>query len=343
MSTKDFLEKDYYQALGVAKGASAPEIKKAYRKLARELHPDKNPGDPKAEERFKEISEAYDVLSDAKRRAEYDEARSLFGAGGLGGFGRGGATPGGTGSGAGTPFDLSDLFGAAGGAAGNPRGAGGLGDMLGGFFGRTGAGRTSARSAPIRGTDLETEATLDFDEAATGVSLPLRLSSPHTCLVCHGSGAKPGTSAHTCPTCNGIGLTTRNQGAFAFSEPCRDCRGTGQIIDDPCPECGGTGVTSQTSTITVRVPAGVKDGQRIRIPGRGSPGGAGGPPGDLYVVVYVRPHEIFTRSGADLTVTVPVTLPEAALGATVRGPTMDGSGAVKVPAGTTSGRTFRVR
>jgi molecular chaperone DnaJ len=346
VSTRDFIEKDYYAALGVPKDADAAAIKKAYRKLARDLHPDKNPGNTEAESRFKEVSEAYDVLSDEKRRAEYDEARRLFGAGAgrpggfPGGFGGGGGFPGG-GSG-GTTFDLGDLLGQTGGAR-----SGGLGDLFGGLFGGGGAGgaraRSQAASGPARGQDVETEATLSFDEAVLGVTVPLRMQSPGTCPTCSGSGAKPGTSPHTCPVCQGAGVTSRSQGAFAFSEPCRNCRGTGQVIDDPCPTCAGSGITTQTRTITVRIPAGVKDGQRIRLAGKGAPGRRGGPAGDLFVVVHVSGHELFGRKGEDLTLTVPISYAEAALGTTLTVPTLDGSVSLKVPAGTASGRTLRVR
>src|SRR5690348_1084611 len=351
MSTKDFIEKDYYAALGVPQDADAAAIKKAYRKLARDLHPDKNPGNAQAETRFKEVSEAYDVLSDEKRRAEYDEARRLFGAGGAGArAGFPGGFPGqGGGFGGGQAFDLGDLFGAAGGAgdAGGARGAGGLGDLLGGLFGGGAAGgargRSQAASGPARGQDVETEATLSFEEAVLGVTVPLRMQSPGTCPTCAGTGAKPGTSPHTCPVCQGAGVTSRSQGAFAFSEPCRNCRGTGQVIDDPCPTCSGSGITNQTRTITVRIPAGVKDGQRIRLAGKGAPGRRGGPAGDLFVVVHVSDHQLFGRKGDDLTLTVPVSFAEAALGTTLTVPTLDGSVSLRVPAGTTSGRTLRVR
>ena len=346
MSTRDFIEKDYYAALGVAKDADAAAIKKAYRQLARDLHPDKNPGNTDAENRFKEVSEAYDVLSDPKRRAEYDEARRLFGSGGAGArAGFPGGFPGGAGGG--QAFDLGDLFGAAGG--GRTGGAGGLGDLFGGLFGGGGAGAGSARarsqaaSGPARGQDVETEATLSFEEAVLGVTVPLRMQSPGTCPTCHGSGARPGTSPHTCPVCQGAGVTSRSQGAFAFSEPCRNCRGTGQVVDDPCPTCAGNGVTNQTRTITVRIPAGVKDGQRIRLAGKGAPGRRGGPAGDLFVVVHVSEHELFGRKGNDLTLTVPITFAEATLGATLTVPTLDGNVTLKVPPGTASGQTLRVR
>jgi molecular chaperone DnaJ len=341
MSTRDFIEKDYYAALGVPKDADAAAIKKAYRSLARDLHPDKNPGNAEAESRFKEVSEAYDVLSDTKRRGEYDEARRLFGGGG-----RPGGFPGG---GGGQPFDLGDLFGGAAGQGAGGRGPGGLGDLLGGLFGGAGGGtgtargRSQAASGPARGQDVETEATLSFDEAVLGVTVPLRMQSPGTCPSCAGSGAKPGTAPHTCPICQGAGVTSRSQGAFAFSEPCRNCRGTGSVVDDPCPTCAGNGVTTQTRTITVRIPAGVKDGQRIRLAGKGAPGRRGGPPGDLFVVVHVSEHSLFGRKGDDLTLSVPITFAEASLGTTLTVPTLDGTVSLKVPAGTSSGRTFRVR
>src|SRR3954469_11380938 len=354
-STRDFIEKDYYAALGVAKDADAAAIKKAYRQLARELHPDKNPGNTQAETRFKEVSEAYDVLSDPKRRAEYDEARRLFGSGGFrpgaGSPGSPGGFPGGFPGGApgGQPFDLGDLFGGAG-ASGAGR-AGGLGDLFGGLFtggapgGAPGSarGRSQAASGPARGQDVETEATLAFDEAVLGVTVPLRMQSPGTCPTCHGNGARPGTSPHTCPVCQGAGVTSSSQGAFAFSEPCRNCRGTGQVVDDPCPTCSGSGVTTQTRTITVRIPAGVKDGQRIRLVGKGAPGRRGGPAGDLFVVVHVSEHDLFGRKDDDLTLTVPITFAEASLGTTITVPTLDGTVSLKVPAGTSSGRTLRVR
>lgn len=330
MSAKDYIEKDYYAALGVAKGAPAADIKKAYRKLARELHPDKNPGNAESEARFKEVSEAYDVLSDDAKRKEYDEARELFA---QGGFRPGGFSPGPGGFQGGT-FDMSDLFG---GGAG-----GGIGDLFGGLFGGAG-GRTTRTAGPQRGRDVESEVTIEFDEAVRGETLPLSMSGPAACQVCHGSGARPGTSPRRCPTCGGSGTIMRNQGGFGFSEPCRECRGSGQIIDEPCPNCHGAGTTTQTRTINVRIPQGVRDGAKLRVAGKGTPGQHGAPGGDLYVTVHVRPHPLFGRTGEDLTLTVPITYSEAALGTTLRVPTLDGSVALKVAAGTPSGRTLRVR
>lgn len=332
---KDWLEKDFYKVLGVDKGAPADEIKKKYRKLARELHPDKNPDNPKAEERFKEVSEAYDVLSDDKKRAEYDEARTLFASGGGfgGGFGGGYGGPGGFGGGA--TYDFSDVFGAD---------EGGLGDILGNIFsrGRGGGGRRA--QAPRRGQDVESEITLGFNEALDGVTVPLRLASDAACDSCKGTGARAGTVPRVCPTCQGSGQTTRNAGGFAFAEPCTACAGRGLIVDDPCTTCRGSGRGVSTRTVQARIPAGVKDGARIRLKGKGAPGERGGANGDLYVVVHVTPHPVFARKGDNLTVTVPVTFAEAALGGQVVVPT-PGGGTVtlKIPAGTSNGRTFRVR
>ncbi|MEJ3655700.1 molecular chaperone DnaJ [Actinomycetes bacterium KLBMP 9759] len=339
MTQRDWIEKDFYRELGVASSASSDEIKKAYRKLARELHPDANPGDAKAEARFKSVSEAYGVLSDEKKRKEYDETRALF-AGGAGAF------PGGFGSGAaGQGFDLNDLFNRAG-AGGAGAGGGGLGDLLGGIFGNRGGPTTTAASRAQRGADVESELTIDFADAVRGAEVPIRLSSPGRCDRCGGTGARPGSTPRTCPTCAGVGLVSRSQGAFAFSEPCRDCRGTGRIIDDPCPECGGDGVSTRIRSLTVRVPAGVDNGQKVRLKGQGEPGRGGAPAGDLYVTVHVMPHRLFGRSARnadDLTLTVPVTFPELTLGTTITVPTLDSTVSLKVPAGTASGRTFRVR
>lgn len=328
MSSKDWLEKDFYQVLGVPRNASGNDIKKAYRKLARELHPDRNPGDRQAEERFKAVSEAYQVLSDESRRKEYDELRSLFGAGAF----RRGARPG---AGATGGFDPSDLFG----GLGDRRfGGGSFSDLFSSIF----SGGPSRRAA-ARGRDVETEVTLEFTDAVNGVTLPLTLRAPGACDVCDGSGARPGTQPVPCPQCRGTGLVTRNQGAFSFSEPCRECQGVGTVVPDKCPECRGTGGVTKTRRLNVRVPPGVSDGQRIRLSGRGEPGELGGPPGDLYVLVRVKPHELFGRQGDHLTLTVPVTFAEAVLGVDLRVPTLDGGVTLRVPPGTPSGRKLRAR
>ena len=332
MSTRDYIEKDYYKALGVAKDASSADIKKAYRKLARELHPDRNPGNRDAEERFKEVSEAYDVLSDEKKRAEYDEMRSLFGSGAFRRSARGGG---------GMPFDLSDLLRNSGGTGttGERGFGGGFSDLFGNIFG----GTSARRRGPAKGRDIEAEVTLEFAAAVRGTTLPLKIRSAGVCDTCHGSGAAPGSVPRTCPNCHGSGVVSSNQGAFSFAEPCRDCQGVGTIVDEKCPECHGSGGVTKTRTLNVRIPAGVSDGQRIRLKGKGEPGDRGGPAGDLYVLTRVRPDRLFGRDGDDLTLAVPVTFPEAALGADLRIPTLDGSVTLRVPPGTPSGRTLRVR
>ncbi|MER5456983.1 molecular chaperone DnaJ [Micromonospora sp. NPDC002389] len=335
MSSKDWIEKDYYAVLGVAKTASADEIKKVYRKLARESHPDHNPGDPKAEERFKSVSEAYAVLGDDAKRREYDEMRSLFGSGAF----RRGARPGGQPGG--MPFDVSDLFGNAQSAGGGRFAGGGISDLFSSIF-SGGAGGGGA-TGPARGRDIETEVALDFDDAVRGVTLPLTLRAPGVCDTCHGNGAKPGTVPRTCQVCHGAGVNHRNQGAFSLAEPCRNCQGAGTVVDEKCPECQGTGGVTKARTLNVRFPAGVADGQRIRLAGRGEPGERGGPAGDLFVHVKVRPDELFGRSGDDLTLTVPITFTEAVLGTDLRVPTLDGAVTLRVPAGTPSGRILRAR
>ncbi|WP_406673759.1 molecular chaperone DnaJ [Nonomuraea sp. N2-4H] len=332
MSTKDYLEKDYYAVLGVPKTATAEEIKRAYRKLARQYHPDTNQGDAAKEKKFKEISEAYDVLSDAKRRKEYDEARTLFGSG-VGGQRVGGG---------GFPFDFGDLFGGTG-----PQGAGSagerLGDLFGGLFNRGGA-RTTGATRARRGQDIESEVTLTFTEAVEGTTVSLRLTSSAACTACSGTGAKAGTTPRVCPTCEGTGAASRNLGSFAFSEPCRDCKGRGLIVDDPCPVCDGSGRAKSTRTIQARIPAGVADGQRVKLKGKGAPGENGGPAGDLYIQTHVKPHAVFGRTGDNLTVTVPVTFTEAALGAEIKVPILNGMPVtLRIPAGTPNGRTFRIR
>ena len=322
MNNAEYLEKDFYRVLGVPKDASAADIKKAYRKLAQKLHPDANPGDKTAEERFKEVGRAYGVLSDPKKRAEYDEARRLLGSGAFGGGFPGGGFPGGFPGG--TRVRVEDL--------------GGLGDLFGNLFGG-GRGQTAAR----RGRDVESEVTLGFEEAVRGATIPLQLRGPAPCHTCHGSGAKPGTLPRPCPTCNGRGTVTRDQGLFGLSSPCPTCQGRGSVIDDPCPTCKGRGSEIRTRELRVRIPVGVSDGATIRLKGQGEPGQAGAPAGDLIVKVHVTPHPLFGRSGQDLTITVPVTFAEAALGTELKVPTLDGPVTLKVPPGTQNGRTFRVR
>ena len=332
MSQKDWFEKDYYKALGVPKDASQADIKKAFRALAKKHHPDSNENDPKAEARFKEVSEAYDVLSDEKTRADYDETRAMASSGfrmpgGFGGSGGGGSQPGGA-----TTFDLSDLLGRT----------GGFGDVFGGVFNRGGGGGSARR--PRRGADIESGVTLSFDEALNGLALPLRLTSEAPCAVCSGTGAKAGTAPRLCPTCQGAGQVNRNAGGFALPEPCRECRGRGMVVDDPCLTCHGSGHAPSTRTVQARIPAGVKNGQRIRLRGKGAPGENGGEAGDLLVVVTVTPHPVFGRDGDNLTVAVPVTFDEAALGADIAVPVPAG-GTVKVrlAEGTHNGRVLRVR
>ena len=340
MVQREWVEKDFYKVLGVSSDAKDDEIKRVARKLLAENHPDRNPNNPAAEERYKEIGEAKDVLLDSAKRKEYDETRRMFAGGGFGRrFGGGGGGGGGGGysgyDGGGGGFNLNDLFGQAG-----QEGGANIGDLFGGLFGR---GAQPRPSRPQRGKDLETETELDFLEATKGVAMPLRLTSPAPCTNCHGSGARPGTSPKVCATCNGSGVINRNQGAFGFSEPCTECRGSGSIIESPCDECTGTGVTTRTRTINVRIPPGVEDGQRIRLAGQGEAGLRGAPSGDLYVTVHVRADKVFGRDGDDLTVTVPVSFTELALGTTLSVPTLDGKVGVKVPKGTADGRILRVR
>nr|WP_300141722.1 molecular chaperone DnaJ [Propionicimonas sp.] len=327
MSTKDYLEKDYYKVLGVSKDAKPDEIKKAFRKLARQYHPDQNKHNADAETKFKEISEANSVLSDPEKRKEYDEARSLFGGGGFRfpGAGQGGGP------------SVDDLFRGAGDA--------GLGDLFGNLFGGGGTTTRRANRGPRRGADIEGEVTIDFADALAGSTVTMQTTSDTVCPTCHGTGARPGTQPRVCPICQGSGMqTSTSGGVFAVTEPCRECRGRGMLVDDPCPTCHGSGRGQSTRTMQVRIPAGVTDGQRIRIKGKGGAGENSGAAGDLYVLVHVRPHKLFGRKGDHLTLTVPVTFAEAALGAEISVPTLDGGPVrLKVPAGTPNGRTFRVR
>ncbi|MBP2583152.1 molecular chaperone DnaJ [Streptomyces sp. PvR006] len=336
MSTKDFVEKDYYKVLGVPKDATEAEIKKAYRKLARENHPDANKNDAKAEERFKEISEANDILGDPKKRKEYDEARALFGNGGF--------RAGGPGAGGSFNFDLGDLFGGTQGGAGGGfgGGGGGIGDVFGGLFNR-GAG-AGPRTQPRRGQDIESEVTLSFTEAIEGATVPLRMSSQQPCTACSGTGDKNGTP-RVCPTCVGTGQVSRGSGGgFSLTDPCVDCKGRGLIAENPCEVCKGSGRAKSSRTMQVRIPAGVSDNQKIRLRGKGAPGERGGQNGDLYVVVHVDTHPVFGRKDDNLTVTVPVSFAEAALGGEIKVPTLGGPAVtLKLPAGTPNGRTMRAR
>lgn len=327
MSTKDWIEKDYYKILGVPKDADAAAVKKAYRTLARELHPDRNKDDKSAENRFKDVSEAYSVLSDPEKRKQYDEARTLFG-GGV-------RVPGGAGGS--FNFDLGDLFS----GAGTGQGSGGLGDVFGGIFGQ----RTRTRgTAARRGADVETDVSIEFSEAVDGKTVPLRMTSSSACTGCAGTGARAGTVPRVCPTCTGTGYTSTDSGGFGMQEPCRDCKGRGLIVDDPCPVCKGSGRGTTSKIMHVRIPAGVVDGQRIRLRGKGAPGERGGRAGDLYVTVHVGKHPVFGRKAEHLTVNVPVTFPEATLGADIKVPTLNGAPVtLKLPAGTPNGQTFRVR
>ena len=329
---REWFEKDYYAVLGVAADASDKDIARAYRKLAKQYHPDANSGDTAAEEKFKEISAAHDVLGDASKRKEYDQVREMVASGvGPGGFGGGGFGGGGPGF-QNIRFEDGDV--------------GGLGDLLGNLFGGRGGRGQRARGpvGPQRGTDLETELHLDFLDAVHGVTTSVSITSEAPCSVCGGTGAKPGTLPDICPTCGGSGAVAVDQGPFSFSQVCPTCSGRGTVVKDKCKHCKGRGVEVRPRTVKVRVPAGVDDGQRIRVKGRGTPGTNGGPPGDLYVVVHVAPHTIFGRSGKnDLTVKVPITFAEAALGAQVKVPTLESAVTVKVPPGTQGGKTVRVR
>ncbi len=332
----DWVNKDFYQVLGVSKDADEKTIKKAYRKLARENHPDSNPGNKAAEDRFKQVAEAYDVIGDAEKRKQYDEMRSMFaGAGGAGGFGggySGGGFPGGFGGGrAETGFDISDLFGDL-----FHRSGGGGG---GGFGGGT---RSPRRS---RGADLETDTTLSFEDALDGTTISLRLSSDAPCPVCQGTGGKPGTRPHVCPTCEGAGVVVSSVGGgFSMNETCPECHGRQLVYDEACPSCHGSGRGLSSRTVSARIPAGVRDGQRIRLKGKGAVGENGGPHGDLFVTVHVRAHSLFGRKDDNLTLQLPVAFDEAALGAEVKVPTLGGGPVtLRIPAGTPNGRVLRVR
>ncbi len=316
---REWLDKDYYAVLGVSESASQDEIKKAYRRLARANHPDSKPDDPAAEQRFKEVGEAYSVLGDEKTREEYDQIRKL-GASGMGGFGGGGFGG----------FDNGDL-----------------GDVLRTVFGQAGGGFGASgarRARPQKGRDLEADVHLSFEDALAGVKTKLRIHGDGPCDTCHGTGAKPGTSPRPCATCGGRGQVVVDQGPFSMANTCPACAGRGTVIDEPCPTCGGQGRVTKPRDLTVRIPAGVRDGATIRVAGRGGAGANGGPAGDVLVRVHVEPDRVFGRKGDDVTVDIPITYAEASLGTKLRVPTPDGSTTtIRIPAGTASGRTFRVR
>jgi molecular chaperone DnaJ len=310
--------RDLYEVLGVPKSASQDEIKKAYRKLARKHHPDSNPGDAEAEERFKELQDAYDVLSDPEKRKQYDQLgpRMFEGAqAGPGGFQWSG--------------NLGDL--------------GDLGDLFGGLFGRGAGGASRTRERGQRGADVGVTLTLSFEDSLNGLTTKIPVELETVCSTCKGSGAEPGTKPIICPECRGRGVTSEDEGFFAFSRPCPRCHGNGTVIEKPCRTCRGTGRERRTKRYTVKIPAGVKDGTQIRLKGKGEAGYGGGPPGDLIVTTRVTPSPLFERRGADLVIDVPVTYTEAALGADVEVPTPDGRISLKVPAGSQDGKLLRVR
>src|SRR6202171_5312946 len=290
---------DHYKTLGVDKKASAEEIKKAYRKLARKYHPDRNPDDKQAEERFKEVSQAHDVLGDPEKRKQYDSGTGMFttGAGPGGGFGGFGH------------FDF---------------GASSMGDLLSNLFGAGGGRGQRQRPRAERGADLEAQVSISFDQAVTGAQIPLQVPMHTTCNTCRGTGARPGTTPSVCPRCEGRGIETRGQGMFSISQPCSLCGGSGTVIEDPCPNCHGSGAVRTVKRLRVNIPAGVRDGSRIRLPGKGEPGPRGGPPGDLYLITHVTPSPVFARQGDNLQVDVPLSIPEALRGAEVQGPTLTG-------------------
>jgi len=313
---------DYYKTLGVGKKATPEEIKKAYRKLARQYHPDRNPGDKAAEEHFKEVSQAHDVLGDSDKRKQYDSGTGPFATGGPGG---------GFGGFQGFDFDASNM-----------------GDILSNLFGGGGrgggaGGRGGARARAQRGADLEAQVSISFDQAISGAQIPLSVPMHDTCPTCHGTGAKPGTTPTVCPVCQGRGVEVTGQGMFSISQPCSRCGGSGTIIENPCTTCGGSGAVRTVKRLRVNVPAGVRDGSRIRIAGKGEPGHDGGPPGDLYLITHVSPSPIFKRKGDNLEVEVPLTIPEALRGADVQVPTLDGVKTLRVAPGTRHGAVQRLR
>ncbi len=321
-------KRDYYEILCVTREVSAEELKKSYRKLAVKFHPDKNPGDAKAEESFKELGEAYDVLSDADKRAAYDRfGHAAFAQGGAGA--RGGHDP----------FDIfKEVFGGGG-------GNGGMGGIFEQFFGGggNGGGGRGERETKQRGSDLRYDMQITLEEAASGVEKEIEVTKLEACAGCRGSGAESGSRVVSCQTCNGRGQVVSSRGFFQVSQTCPRCRGTGQTVERPCPKCRGEGRTEQTGRIKFKIPGGVDDGSKMRISGNGEAGVRGGPRGDLYVVIHVKEHELFERDGENLYCEVPVNFSTAALGGDIRVPTLDGGMPLKVPAGTQSGSVFKVK
>jgi molecular chaperone DnaJ len=322
-------KRDYYEVLGVARNASEDDLKKAYRRLAVKLHPDKNPGDPNAEGQFKELGEAYDILSDADKRAAYDRYGHAAFAQGTAGAGRGGGVD---------PFDLfREVFGGMAGGA-ESGGGGGIFDQI---FG--GAGRGSDREGRQRGSDLRYDLQIKLEEAAGGVEKEIDINKLATCEVCNGAGAEAGSQAVTCRTCQGRGQVITSRGFFQVSQTCPRCRGTGTIIEKPCQNCGGEGRTEKTARIKLKIPAGIDDGARLRSTRNGEAGIRGGPPGDLYVVIHVAEHAVFQREDDTLFCDVPISFVTAALGGEIQVPTLEGQAALKVPTGTQSGTMFKLR
>jgi molecular chaperone DnaJ len=305
-------KRDYYEILGVARTATGQELKSAFRKLAVQYHPDKNPGDKVSEEKFKEASEAYEVLCDADKRARYDR----FGHQAPGGFGP-------------SPFEA--------GFSGN------INDIFGDIFGEIFGQRGRSRAARQRGADLRYNLEVSFTEAAFGTEAKVKIPRHKECAVCHGSGTRPGTGPKTCPTCHGAGELRMTQGFFQISRTCGQCQGTGKVITDPCMTCRGAGKVETESVLTVKVPPGVDTGTRLKLTGEGESGERGGPPGDLYVVVHVQEHPIFIREDTEVICEVPISFTQAALGATIDVPTLDGKVKMKIPSGTQSGKVFRLR
>jgi molecular chaperone DnaJ len=320
---RDWVDKDFYRILGVVTTSTQAEIKRAYRKLAQKSHPDANPGDASAEEKFKQISEAYGVLSDPAQRKEYDELRQLVESGA---YRNVGGSYGGGPFGGGQRVRVEDL-----------------GDLFGGFGDLFGTRPSRGRGGPQKGGDAAAELTISFDDALAGIVASVSVRGEAPCSRCHGSGTEPGSSIDICPTCAGTGIVASNQGVFSFSQPCPQCGGNGRLVTNPCNECRGKGTEVRTRNLKVKIPTGVKDGATIKLAGKGSPGRSGGPPGDLLVRIHVTPHPFFTRKGDDLTLAVPISFTEAALGADVEVPTINGKVTIKIPAGTASGKTFRVK